>query len=488
MTDSNKDEQKTSRKVNVKAMATIAVIGGLLIFTMTDNSVQEKKKQAVLTGNPVEAKSTDNSSSNNDQNKESTVNIEDNINNFDELAFVQILNEQDEIRSNIGHIDRRIEQFSQNIEAQEKKMESLVSSKLSPISSKLGDIEKNIQGMQDRITNQKAELAESYSGDGAFRFNEADAPNSDGKKKINTGNLKPVTSGYVSFNQNMVNVDLGGDILSDVSDELNPLDDGQKGQAKTGERTAGGVHQPQEDSRYYYTTINADSYVDAQLFHGIDCPIGAGVSVGSDGVGTIGPAPIIIKIKGMFKGANGEVNDIGDARIRGTCIGHRTSDDDYGRAIIKVERLTYSNADGEDFSIDGLGGYTIDARDEKHGVKGPIDKVLGSNIFAQSMAAFMSTVGMGFSSQQYDQAESGALGTTSQIFTGSVAKDMLGQGIGGMFNQIQQYWSGLMNSEVDRVMIPAGRSVRIVIDEAIVIKEPKSDIKSYAGSNDDLFF
>jgi hypothetical protein len=483
-TNNTDQDQTQGRKINVKAISmAVLAISAILFVTYNGNEKEVEVADAtenLLTGNPNGSKPSSISSINNDS---STADITENVKKFDSLSFTQVLNEQDDIKNNIGDLDRQIDLVNQNLINQDRKVESLISEKLNPINSKLGNMEKNLQNLQDTIVRDKVKRAEEYSSeDGAFRFNDK-IKNDKDEKRVNTGNLKSVSSGYVSFNSS-VTTDITEGLLSEVSDELSPT---TQNQPKQGTKVAGGVSQPQEDAKYYYTTVNADSYVDATFFHGVSCPIGAGVSVGSDGVGAINPAPVIIKITGMFKGANGELNDIGDARIRAKCIGRRTSDDDYGRAEFEVERLTYSNSDGEDFQIDGLGGYTIDTRDEVRGVKGPIDKVLGSNIFAQTMAGAMSAIGLGFSSQQYSQADSGALGTTTQLFTGSVAKDMLGQGIGTMFQQIQQYWSGLMNSEVDRVMLPAGRKVRIVIDEAFVIKEPKSNLKNYSGVNDDLF-
>ena len=100
----------------------------------------------------------------------------------------------------------------------------------------------------------------------------------------------------------------------------------------------------------------------------------------------------------------------------------------------------------------------------------------------------MAAVGNGFSSSQYSTNESTALATTTQTFTGSIAKDALGRGVGDMFLSIKGYWDGLMNSEVDRVMVPSGRSIRIVIREPIVLKTPKSNVLDYSEVDNEFFY
>ena len=491
MTDISEDTIKDKPKKSNRPLIILAcILFGVGFFLMQGKDKGTAENINTLTADALEEKlERENGSA--DSESEDLVDSSNNIVGYDLLTIESILNQQNEIQDTLRESESKFNAFDELLTQTVASNERAIGSATAPIQSDVNDIKGDVQDIERQIKIMTNSIAEQ-TNDGAFRFNSNPGSEDNDEKIIErTDGLKQVTTGYIEFNDYSSALSADGLIPDMLKDELVPESNNnntnKSGNKKTKALNAGGESQPQEDNKYNYITINSDSYVDAQLFHGIQCPIGGGATVSGEGISAVGPSPVIVKITGQFKGANGEINDIGDARLFATCIGRRTSDDDYGRAKISIQRLTYSNSLGEDFQIDGLEGYTIDVRDEVEDIKGPIDKVLGSNIFKQSIAAAMSAIGMGFSSEQYDQTSSTVTGATASIFTGSVGKDIAGQTLGTMFGSIQQYWDSLMNAEVDRVMLPAGRMIRIVINKAFVIKEPKEDTDNFDGLDDDLY-
>lgn len=471
--DNDSSNKNTKNKKTIRIIL-IVIVAFVIIAQFVDKKSTSKEATSTLSGkNPTEEK-TKSSDKSEPELPEYTIEGDSEV----ALAIRNLNNKYEEIEESQDDFSGRITQIQQQVSQVERRTKDMVVSEVDEVKSLFEKQGRQIQDISQQFTLLDEKLATGqYAVNGqqsdTFRFGQDQKENKD-EKRLPPG-LTPITSGYISFDQTYSSSDTlqnqVGEILNGDEEE-----DTEKRNGNGSTKVAVKIEKPQGDATHDYITINSDSWVDSRLFHAIHCPIGGTGEIAKDAISAIKPAPIIIKVEGVFKGANGEINDIGDARLFGYCVGRRTSDSDYGRATIAISRLTYSNDNGEDYQIEGLTGYILDMRDETEGIRGPIDKVLGANIFNQSLAAFSAAIGGGFSSQQYETTESGVVGATTQVFTGSVVKDALGKGFFNMFQSIQQYWEGLMNTELDRVMVPSGRNIRVVINTPMTLKVPKSNL------------
>ena len=231
-------------------------------------------------------------------------------------------------------------------------------------------------------------------------------------------------------------------------------------------------------------TIPAFSYVEVTTLHGVRCPIGAN----SPGAKTEIPArPVVLPVRGIFRGPNGASVDVGTINLMGLCSGRRTSSSDSGRATIRVEQMSYWD-EGGDAQMSTSTGYIVDTRDNEQDVYGRLDKASGRTLALESMAAAGAAFATALSQSQYtNQSSLGTNGSTSiQQLTGSATQAATTQGIATIFNKIAGRFEQEANAAIDTVVVEPGIRLRFVTDQPIHVFKPAEAFDLNAGKSDVL--
>jgi hypothetical protein len=231
-------------------------------------------------------------------------------------------------------------------------------------------------------------------------------------------------------------------------------------------------------------TIPAFSFVEVTTLHGVRCPIGAN----SPGVKTEIPArPVVLPVRGIFKGPNGASVDVGTINLMGLCSGRRTSSSDSGRATIRVEQMSYWD-EGGDSQMSSSTGYIVDTRDNEQDVYGRLDQASGRTLAMESMAAAGAAFASALSQSEYTtQSSLGNNGASSvQQLTGSATQAATTQGIAAIFNKIAGRFEQEANAAIDTVVVEPGIRLRFVTDQPIHIYKPAEAFDIDAGKNDVL--
>jgi hypothetical protein len=250
----------------------------------------------------------------------------------------------------------------------------------------------------------------------------------------------------------------------------------------------GGNGQVQTGPKLERITIPAFSFVEVTTLHGVSCPIGAN-SPGSKSTADIPARPVVLPVRGIFRGPNGSSVDVGNIHLAGLCSGRRTSSSSTGRATIRVEQLSYWDATG-DSQMSSSTGYIVDTRDNEQDVVGRLDKASGRTLALESMAAaaaaFATTMSASEFTTQNNLSSNGNGSTTTQQLTGDASKAAVSQGIAALFTKIGQRFEQEANAAIDTVVVEPGIRLRFVTDQPIYIYKPAEAFDIDAGMRDVL--
>lgn len=230
--------------------------------------------------------------------------------------------------------------------------------------------------------------------------------------------------------------------------------------------------------------IPAFSFVEVTPLHGVACPVGAN-SPGDSSEAKIPARPVVLPVRGIFRGPNGVSKDVGTIHLMGLCSGRRTSSSTSGRATIRVEQMSYWDAAGGAQMVAAT-GYIVDTRDNEQDVYGRMDKTSGRTLALQAMAAaaaaYSTTLSQAEFTTQNSLTSEGNSNTTSQL-TGDSTKAAVSQGIAQLFNKIGARFEAEANAAVDTVIVEPGVKLRFVTDQPISVVKPAEpfdiDAKNY---------
>lgn len=233
-------------------------------------------------------------------------------------------------------------------------------------------------------------------------------------------------------------------------------------------------------------TIPAFSFVEVTTLHGVACPIGANSPNAKDQT-EIPARPVVLPVRGIFRGPNGSSVDVGNIHLMGLCAGRRTSSNSAGRATVRVEQMSYWD-EGGDSQMAASTGYIVDTRDNEQDVYGRLDKASGRTLALESAAAAGAAFASALSQSEYTTQNSltpdGA--SSVQQLTGDATKAATQQGIAAIFNKIAERFEQEANSAIDTVVVEPGIRLRFVTDQPIYIYKPAEAFDLDAGSNDVL--
>lgn len=255
-------------------------------------------------------------------------------------------------------------------------------------------------------------------------------------------------------------------------------------QQKNAESVAGAVPTGPKLERI---TIPAFSFVEVTTLHGVACPIGAN-SPNSKSQSEIPARPIVLPVRGIFRGPNGSSVDIGNIHLMGLCAGRRTSSSRAGRATIRVEQMSYWD-EGGDAQMSASTGYIVDTRDNEQDVYGRLDKASGRTLALESAAAAGAAFASALTQSEYTtqnnlNAEGGS--STVQQLTGDATKAATTQGIATIFGKIAQRFEQEANAAIDTVVVEPGIRLRFVTDQPIHVYKPAEAFDLDGSSNDVL--
>lgn len=232
-------------------------------------------------------------------------------------------------------------------------------------------------------------------------------------------------------------------------------------------------------------TIPAFSFVEVTTLHGVACPVGAN-SPGAKQT-EIPARPVVLPVRGIFRGPNGSSVDVGNIHLMALCSGRRTSSSSAGRATIRVEQMSYWD-EGGDAQMSASTGYIVDTRDNEQDVYGRLDKASGRTLALESMAAAGAAFAAALSQAEYTTQNSlDSNGSTSvQQLTGSATKSATTQGIAAIFNKIASRFEQEANAAIDTVVVEPGIRLRFVTDQPIHVFKPAEAFDLDAGKGDVL--
>src|SRR5690606_2755259 len=127
------------------------------------------------------------------------------------------------------------------------------------------------------------------------------------------------------------------------------------------------------------------------------CPIGAN-SPGSQS--SIPARPVVLPVRGIFRGPNGATVDVGNIHLMGLCSGRRTSSSKTGRALVRVEQMSYWDV-SDTAQHSAAVGYIVDTRDNEQDVFGQIDKASGRTLALESASAAAAAFASSLSRSEY---------------------------------------------------------------------------------------
>lgn len=215
--------------------------------------------------------------------------------------------------------------------------------------------------------------------------------------------------------------------------------------------------------------VPAYSYADVTTLHGVRCPVGAQSTGASSGVP---PRPIVIPIRGLFKGPNGSTSDLGTAHLYGFCSGFRSTDNKKGYVEIKIVSLSYWDSDGG-AQRQPASGYIVDAKYNQE-IVGELENakmsVLGKQALAAGLMAFNSGLAQNeFTSVATDQG-------SRSVLTGDALKSGGHSGVSEMFLRVAEQYDAQADAAVDTVKIKGGLSLKFVSDLPLAVKKAADPI------------
>ncbi len=245
------------------------------------------------------------------------------------------------------------------------------------------------------------------------------------------------------------------------------------------------VSMPGQAPRETYE-VPAFSFVEVTTLHGVACPIGANAP-GSSEEGKIPARPVVLPVRGIFKGPNGAERDLGTIHLMGLCSGNRNSSSNTGRATIRIEQLSYWDETGGAQTVPAT-GYIVDTRDNEQDVYGRLDKASGRTLALQSAAAAAAAYASTLSQSEFttnSSVENGTSSVTRQL-TGDSTKAAVNEGIAGMFKKISERFEREANAAVDTVIVEPGIKLRFVTDQTFRVLKPAEPFEIDPGMYDTL--
>lgn len=242
-----------------------------------------------------------------------------------------------------------------------------------------------------------------------------------------------------------------------------------------------------DESNVDLLDIPAFSFVQAETLHGVDCPIGA-MSAGTDG-GAGSPlqaTPIVLPVKGIIRGPSGKQVNIGTAHLQGWCFGKRVDRGENGRAIIKIEAISYWDRNGKSQFISDISGNVISERDNHMGIQAPIDQVRRSYIGDQALAASVAAAAAGLDEAQFDQTRSVDTGNIQQILSGDKGITYGAKGVSAAFSKIADLINEEAENAYDAVRVNPGEQVRIIFMKPFELTNHKTEPEDYLKDAHDL--
>lgn len=219
--------------------------------------------------------------------------------------------------------------------------------------------------------------------------------------------------------------------------------------------------------------VPAYSFVSAELLHGVACPIG-GAQPGVDS--SIPGQPTVLPIRGVFKGPNGDIVDLGTAHLFGFCYGRITktngSKELEGRGEIKVEYISYWDNYGKPQHI-SVQGYIVSETDHHKGIAGVVDRVKRSYLAEQSTAAGMAAAATGLSSSQFTQIKDATNGTSVSQFSGDLGVSSVAQGVSALWNEVASQLRAEAASTYDSVLLNQGQRIKVINITPFTVTNPK---------------
>lgn len=232
--------------------------------------------------------------------------------------------------------------------------------------------------------------------------------------------------------------------------------------------------------------VPAFSFVEVTTLHGVACPIGANAP-GTSEDGKIPARPVVLPVRGIFKGPNGAQKDLGTIHLMGLCSGNRNSSSNTGRATIRIEQLSYWDDTGGAQTVAAT-GYIVDTRDNEQDVYGRLDKASGRTLALQSAAAAAAAFASTLSQSEFttnSTLERGISSTTRQL-TGDSTKAAVNEGIAAMFQKISERFEREANAAVDTVIVEPGIKLRFVTDQTFHVLKPAEAFEIDPGMYDTL--
>ncbi|MFL1449105.1 conjugal transfer protein TraB [Pseudomonas tritici] len=254
----------------------------------------------------------------------------------------------------------------------------------------------------------------------------------------------------------------------------------QQNESKTGNTQANSGPKMQR------ITIPAFSYVEVTTLHGVACPIGAN-SPNSKAQSEIPARPVVLPVRGIYRGPNGSSVDTGTVHLMALCSGRRTTSTSSGRATLRVEQMSYWD-EGGDAQMTAATGYIVDTRDNEQDVYGRLDKASGRTLalesFAAAGAAFAAALSQSeFTTQNNMSTNGNGTSTVSQL-TGDATKAATAQGVAAIFTRIADRFQQEANAAIDTVVVEPGIRLRFVTDQPIHIYKPAEAFDLDAGKSD----
>jgi len=277
--------------------------------------------------------------------------------------------------------------------------------------------------------------------------------------------------------------------MTQAMDQLHGRAPSQASSTQTSQPNDGTSAQPVETREIY--KIPAFSYVEVTTLHGVACPVGANSpnnSSSNGDSGTPNARPIVLPVRGVFRGPNGAERDLGTIHLMGLCSGNRNSSSSTGRATIRIEQLSYWDEFGVPQHVKAV-GYIVDNRDNQQDVYGRLDQANGRTMALQSAAAAAAAYASTLSQSEFTTSttlnDNG--GTNNQtMLTGDATKAAINQGIAGMFSNIAKRFEAEANAMVDTVIVEPGISLKFITEQEIGVFKAAEPFDIDAGRYDVL--
>lgn len=232
------------------------------------------------------------------------------------------------------------------------------------------------------------------------------------------------------------------------------------------------------------TTINvpAFSFVEAETLHGLDCPIGAELPRSAEGnaggvtPGAAQPMPVVLPLRGKIRGPNGNVVNLGTAHVMGWCIGRRVDRGESGRAMIKVESISYWDRHGEPQYLNSISGDVISLLDNHRGIQAPVDEVRRSYLGDQAGAAALAAAATQTNQAQFEETRN-PNGGVDQVFNGNQGLAVGSKAASAAFSTIAELINQEARQAFDVVRVPSGAPVRVLFMAPFEVTNTKLEVE-----------